>query len=73
LTSVSQTNRHLQHKCRRIFIRHSILVITISHQWKSVAQMLHIFHYILFSSNYNVSPMEISGRNVTEFSSYIVY
>jgi hypothetical protein len=36
-TSVSQTNRNLQHECCRIFMIHCILVTRMSHQWKSAS------------------------------------
>jgi hypothetical protein len=44
-TSVSQTNRILRHKCRRISIIHCILVTTMCHQWKSAAWLSQNFHY----------------------------
>jgi hypothetical protein len=67
------TNGNLWHKYHRFFIIYCILVTTMSHQWKSVAQMSQISHHTLYISDYNVSPMKIWGTNVIDFSSYIVY
>jgi hypothetical protein len=46
-----------------------------SNQWNSAARMLQNFHHTLYISDYNVSPMEICGTIVAEFSLfyYIVY
>ena len=44
-----------------------------SNQGNSVARMSQNFHHTLYISDYNVSPMEICGMIVTEFSPYIVY
>jgi hypothetical protein len=44
----------------------------MSHQWKSFAQISQIFHYILYIRYYNVSPMEICSKNVTDFH-HILY
>jgi hypothetical protein len=44
-----------------------------SNQWNSAARMWQNFHHTLYISDYNVSPMEICGTIVTEFSPYIVY
>ncbi len=41
--------------------------VRLSHQWNFAAQMSQNFHHILYISDYNVSPMEICGTNVTEF------
>jgi hypothetical protein len=84
LTSVSQTNGILRHKCHRISIIHCLSVTTMSHQVKSAAQMLQNFHYIpylgmekgrvtLFISDYNVKPSEICSTNVAEFSLYSLF
>ncbi len=43
-----------------------------SNQWNSAARMSQNFHHTLYISDYNVSPMEFCGTNVTEFPSYIV-
>jgi hypothetical protein len=39
-----------------------------SNQWNSVARMSQNFHHTLYVSDYNVSPMEICGTIVAEFS-----
>jgi hypothetical protein len=44
-----------------------------SNQWNSAAGMWQNFHHTLYISDYNVSPMEICGTIVTEFSPYIVF
>ncbi len=44
-----------------------------SNQWNSAARMSQNFHHTLYISDYNVSPMEICGTIVTEFSLFIVY
>ena len=44
-----------------------------STQCSSAARMWQNFHHTLYISDYNVSPMEICGTIVTEFSPYIVY
>jgi hypothetical protein len=45
----------------------------MSHQWKSVAQMLQNFHHTLFVSDFNVTPSEICGTHVTEFPLYTLF
>jgi uncharacterized membrane protein len=37
--------------------------IRLSHQWNFAARMSQNFHHILYISDYNVSPMEICGKN----------
>jgi hypothetical protein len=54
----------------QIFIIYCISVTTMSHKWKSAAQMLQNFHHILYISDYNVSPMEIFCTNIADFSLY---
>jgi hypothetical protein len=39
-----------------------------SNQWNSAARMSQNFHHTLYISDYNVSPMEICGTIVAEFS-----
>jgi hypothetical protein len=46
----------------------TLVNICQSNQWNSAARMSQNFHHTLYISDYNVSPMEICGTIVAEFS-----
>jgi hypothetical protein len=67
-TSVSQLYRLFGDGEGRGYTVCTSVNICQSNQWNSVARMSQNFHHTLYISDYNVSPMEIFGTIVAEFS-----